>query len=389
MANPPIDTDILVHISASCKAVDDMRYRALAESYVDVEPSTKHAINGSFHLYGPAQISINTDGPMMQPSSFDQPDSHSLLSDPPFERFGTRPLRPEQEQAEPETPASRKRRRDDADDEDERDDAPSPSKSKEERRAEKRGFSGSFSTASFKDVADNLNSPELRVRQQSAQYHEREQEEEESFEVPDSDPWNHAAIPELSSPTRLLENYLHQYSSSPELNDGFAKENALFFILELWTQENSTTRPQAAANTASSSVIPETIMRSSSSVGEETILKSSETVIPESSYGNRAADYEIEPSTSKGEHSGAGEAQHSQQTPIQDKKSAAPDFTKYDAVVTLDFFPQHGYTFESLEVFAPGPPVTTADLFFDPQSLITPRLQKLAADLDISKRFRP
>ncbi|KAF3056588.1 hypothetical protein GL218_06762 [Daldinia childiae] len=53
----------------------------------------------------------------------------------------------------------------------------------------------------------------------------------------------------------------------------------------------------------------------------------------------------------------------------------------------VNFLSDHGYTYDSLELRAPEPPISVAQV--DPQSFVTPGLESLARDLDIPKRYKP
>lgn len=53
----------------------------------------------------------------------------------------------------------------------------------------------------------------------------------------------------------------------------------------------------------------------------------------------------------------------------------------------ITFLTQHGYSHDSLELYAPEPPTDNAQL--DPEDLVTAGLRKLGSDLQIPKRFRP
>jgi len=53
----------------------------------------------------------------------------------------------------------------------------------------------------------------------------------------------------------------------------------------------------------------------------------------------------------------------------------------------ITFLTQHGYTFESLELYPAEPPTDAAQL--EPDDLVTTGLKKLASDLQVPKRFRP
>lgn len=55
--------------------------------------------------------------------------------------------------------------------------------------------------------------------------------------------------------------------------------------------------------------------------------------------------------------------------------------------MTIEFLPEHGYTMESLEIRSPDPPVGGANI--TPEQLVAPELDKLASDLQITKKFKP
>ncbi|KAI1416012.1 hypothetical protein F5Y13DRAFT_155863 [Hypoxylon sp. FL1857] len=57
------------------------------------------------------------------------------------------------------------------------------------------------------------------------------------------------------------------------------------------------------------------------------------------------------------------------------------------AVVTVTFLREHGYTYDSLELRAPDPPISVTEV--ESSSLITPGLERLAHDLHTPKRYKP
>ncbi|KAI1501865.1 hypothetical protein F5X99DRAFT_428119 [Biscogniauxia marginata] len=72
--------------------------------------------------------------------------------------------------------------------------------------------------------------------------------------------------------------------------------------------------------------------------------------------------------------------------PDQAHRSPNPQPSTRTPPYSVVFCESHGYTYESLEVQAPEPPV--GDLLITPEELVSPPLAKLAEDLSIPKRFR-
>ncbi|TGJ86964.1 hypothetical protein E0Z10_g1813 [Xylaria hypoxylon] len=59
----------------------------------------------------------------------------------------------------------------------------------------------------------------------------------------------------------------------------------------------------------------------------------------------------------------------------------------HKTAVTINFLISHGFTYESLEIRPPEPPIS--EPYIEPQELITQGLQKLGHDVGLPSRFRP
>ncbi|XXG94640.1 Rho-type GTPase activating protein Rga1 [Hypoxylon texense] len=365
--------EILVHIGAPSRAVDDTWYRSLATSYVDFQPENR------VNSFGRAHPGTSNDA---GGSSFEgrgieqvavQDVSRSSPSSEPFSSFK------------------------------------SPQ-------------------ASFRSVIDNAGSPRLPERRtpepELAKIAEEtsEQATQSSWQTPSSvvqDSYLENAVDAsiLTSPTRVLESYLQHFGSpiapsatSQEPGNGISSSNS-----------QNPTCPSTTKNKLAAPLVPATPQivpctprynPSSTAYGNLKIMPEGkqqdghlrnqphipqqdevssdniieETIIMESSDPSSVTRADSEPPPAK-RHQPDAEGV-SPRALLRAASDIGPrSASNQRSPLTVTFLSDHGYTYESIEIRAPEPPVGIGDL--DAQSLITPGLERLARDLDISKRYKP
>ncbi|CCC04984.1 unnamed protein product [Sordaria macrospora k-hell] len=169
-------TEILVHITAPSRSIDDVKYRALANAYHDFEPTTRTSVFSK-------TISPNV-----------VPDQAVVRLQP----VGNRSLGPSTQL---------------------------------HQIIRSSGVAGSVETPvlSWRDAANNFGSPRLRMRRdqpsqisQPSQHSQPTQNSQLSWQPPpsvvqDSLPDNNVTLSQFCTPTRLLEDYLHPSDSSQSL----------------------------------------------------------------------------------------------------------------------------------------------------------------------------
>ncbi|KAI1733745.1 hypothetical protein F4680DRAFT_381016 [Xylaria scruposa] len=342
------DVEILIHIGAPSRAVDDARYRSLAAAYVAFEPIEP------VHLYP-------------------QSSNHSIIEDS---------------------------RHSLAIDEDESSDI-----SWDDRI-------GSFRSpqASFRSAVDNANSPQMRIckvpnrsflQQIPSPATQASWETPPSF-VQDSHPTNYLQCTSLTSPTRVLENY---YFQCYEPSSGSSKHDSQSTMLNTpsrYPSQNRGYRPSSKKLISSSQqMIPctphirgVTEVQSNSREGPEyqepeapVADESDDSVIEETRFlssppGLLRADSEPLPKSRRLDLVTSPELSRAASDvgpqPLSDNKDR----------VKVEFLSnKHGYTYESLEIRPPEPPIS--EHYIEPQDLITDGLRELDRDVGTHPRYRP
>lgn len=161
-------TEILVHITAPSRSKDDRTYRALANAYLDFEPTTRTSVFSK-------TISPN----VVAKQAVARPQSVATGSTGPSTQLN--------------------------------------------QIIRSSGVAGFIETPvlSWRDAANNLASPSLRMRQDE-RHDEPSQNSQFSWQPPpsvvqDSLPDNNVTLSQFCTPTRLLEDYLHPSDSSQSL----------------------------------------------------------------------------------------------------------------------------------------------------------------------------
>ncbi|KAI0200093.1 hypothetical protein F4808DRAFT_177510 [Astrocystis sublimbata] len=353
--------EILIHIRAPSKAADDARYRSLAAAYLAFAPIATIPVRGQRGNDGSTK-----DG--SRASSTDQDESIDVpLEDRP----------------------------------------------------------GSFHSlqASFRSVVDNAESPRLRIRDlshQSLAEPTSAPATQASWETPpsvvqDSHPLNHGEFASLTSPARVLENYL-QYFESPASGSKQDSQSKFDTPYRHLSQSEGRQLSSMKFTPSNQDMIPcspdikNAIVRppinyregsgnresrcrqqllenpiadgSDGNVIEETILFTSSQPEPAPPAALLRADSEPAPKVQKLSHAMSPRA----------LARAASDITPQPrpdrkAPVTIEFLGSHGFTYVSLEIRPPEP--TTSEQHLQPSDLITRGLRKLGNDVGLSSRFRP
>lgn len=365
MEQPQVE--ILVHIGAPSRAADDTWYRSLASSYIDFQPTN---YVDPFNQTD-SDVSNNLSRPSLGCRETEQ-DAALVIS---ISSQSTSPF-------------------------------------------------GSFKSpqASFRSVIDNADSPRIPARHTpEAELAENEDTSEQvmqsSWQTPSSvvqDSYQignaiNASI--LTSPTRVLESYL-QHFDSPIVPATTPRQNRNGNPSHI---SQNITRPQTIKDKLVASLVPATpaVVPCTPRYNPSNILKRrfeearlegytrdqrhipqqdevssdniiEETIIMESSNPSSATRADSEPPPAK--HHKAADT--SPRALLRAASDVGPrSASKQRPPLTVTFLSDHGYTYDSLEIHAPEPPVSVVDL--DPESFITAGLEKLAQDLEIPKRYKP
>ncbi|KAI1132073.1 hypothetical protein F5Y10DRAFT_16699 [Nemania abortiva] len=355
------DVEILVHIGARSRAVDDARYRSLAAAYSAYEPQEV------IHLY-----------PQSRHNKSDQGSNHELTT-------------------QESTPLM-------AGDGD----------YSSVQSYNRIGFIQS-PQASFGSVVDNANSPRIRVREMPGHAFLQQTPAstiQSSWQTPpsivqDSHPLNHASFTSLTSPTRVLESYL-QYFEPPSSSSKYGSQsNRLVGSHNPISQYDGRLLSPRNGVPCTPHTIPCTpqvrnrtelspVGREKSEHQENTIprqrpvaqaLDISDDIIEETIFlsssqrsAQMRADSEPPPKSRKLELMTSPHALVRAASDI----GPPPD---HKAPVTVEFLSTHGFTYESLEIHPPEPP--TSEPHVEPQDLITPGLRKLGHDVGSLLRPQP
>ncbi|KAI0889977.1 uncharacterized protein GGS22DRAFT_149657 [Annulohypoxylon maeteangense] len=365
------EVEILVHIGAPSRAVDDTRYRSLTTSYLEFQPVRR------VEVFSQASSRLGRNDEIKK----DQGNLQDLLRDisttqPSSEPFGT---------------------------------LKSPQ-------------------ASFQSVLDNAGSPRVPKRcipeDESASAAEgltmpmtQSSWQSPSSIVQDSFSENHIDISNFTSPTRVLEHYLQRFDSPStgptasqrsvnSISRGSTSRNSdhprsvarhlaplvpctpsvvpctppgdslspvgglsrRAYAMEHHkgsVQQNQQQNSQSQDEITSDDIIEETIMESSPDL--RSLVRADSEPVPNKQY---------KPSLS----------------PRALLRAASdigprPSSHQRSSVLTVSFLRDHGYTYDSLELRAPDPSISMMEVGSD--NFITPGLERLAQDLNIPKRYRP
>ncbi|KAI0842071.1 hypothetical protein F5Y06DRAFT_258930 [Hypoxylon sp. FL0890] len=366
------EVEILVHIGAPSRAVDDAWYRSLATSYIEFQPASRndflspissgpHANNGRYELDGQG-----TYRNPIENFSASQPSNESL---------------------------------------------------------------GSFRSpqASFQSVLDNAGSPRLLAR-----YAPREDSSspvEETTMPMTGSPWQTPSSvvqdsylgnridlsATLTSPTRILEHYLQRFDS-PSASQRTTSQRSDDNLTRGNSSQNRTTpssgdRLAALVIPCTPPVVPCTprnppspkvsSVRDSAMEHQEEQRKEAQLALSQTeiSSDNIIEETMIEspdpPSVARADSEPAPTKRHqfgSDGTSPRAMSRSASDIgprgsNEQKAVLTVTFLSEHGYTYDSLELHAPEPPVAMTEI--DSTSFITPGLERMAQDLNTPKRYKP
>ncbi|KAI2467699.1 hypothetical protein F4781DRAFT_400848 [Annulohypoxylon bovei var. microspora] len=373
------EVEILVHIGAPSRAVDDTRYRSLASSYLEFQPTHRVEVFSQTS----SSLGRNNGGYEVE----DQETHQGSLEDVPTSR-----------------PSS--------------------------------GLFGTLKSpqASFKSVLDNAGSP--RVLERRIPNDELASAVEGATMPMTQSPWqspssivqdsyleNHIDVSHFTSPTRVLEHYLQRFdspSTAPTVSQRSGNSISRGGISRNSAHPRSVDGNLAPLVPCTPSVVPCTppgdhsspfgvlskracaiehhkglvqqiqhqSSQSQDDVTSDNIIE--ETVMESSSSDPRSvARADSEPAPTK-------RYEPSLITSPRALLRAASDIgprisihqkSSKSSALTVSFLSEHGYTYDSLELRAPDPPTSMAEV--EPDSFITAGFKKLAQDLDISKRYRP
>lgn len=279
---------------------------------------------------------------------------------------------------------------------------------------------GSFQSpqVSFRSVVDNSGSPYIRMGKmeipldQDFLIQTPMSATQSSWQTPpsvvqDSHPTNNISFNSLTSPTRVLENYLQHFDSPP----GSSRDSPQASRLEVSPgQDSQKARPPLSPGNSvpyTPHVVPCTprvgdILRPSSD-GIETTEQLPEARLEETSDDIVIEDTRLlsssQPSTQSPTLNRADSEPPLKQRQLESLASSSrgleravsdigPRSSGLKAPVTIAFLSSsHGYKYESLEIRPPEPP--TAALHIEPHDLITRGLHKLGHDIGLPSRFQP
>ncbi|KAH6660167.1 hypothetical protein BKA67DRAFT_653368 [Truncatella angustata] len=366
MTNPQ-DVEILIHIAAPSKASDDARYRSLAAAYIHFHPQKRHNIS-STESSGQEKTIIPATTHTASVASQDPISQQLIGSDECFSSF--------------------------------------------------RSFQ-----ASFDSVIDNVGSPTNAAQWQTPgpqRLKAGKNELQSSWKTPpsvvqDSVPENDATTALLTTPTRVLEHYLQNFTTPSQASQRISGEGNRSLVQNLtsYTASSDQKLPGQGANNHLLPTIPCTPGNKPLQVASSVELGETSSDLRVDRPGNDAANgtqvptsddevvedtviiYEPEtPQIIRADSEPPPTKRLRQDNP--DASSVAPTRTASGigphkipngSTRTITFLPVHGYGYNSLELNPPDPPAGCASVL--PDDLITPGLQKLAADLKLSQRYKP
>ncbi|KAI0972537.1 hypothetical protein F4678DRAFT_428388 [Xylaria arbuscula] len=354
------DVEILIHIGAPSRAAHDAQYRSLAAAYLAFEPAE------AVHFYPRSSRETCNQGGRSEPWVVDDGESSVILSNERISSFR------------------------------------SPQ-------------------ASFQSVVDNADSPRVHMHMCETPGHVLLEQRtalatQASWQTPpsivqDSHPTNHANFSSLTSPTRVLENYL-QYFESPSASPKGGSQSSRLIASRRHTPRHDDSplspsklvpcTPQMIPCTPQATDIPElssirtnrskTRVRDYPGQQSEAPIADAldDTIIEETAFitwpprlsGLTRADSEPLPKSRRLELVTGPHALARTSSDIGPRSSI-----DHKPVVTFSFLRSHGFTYESLEIRPPEPPISES--YIEPQELITSSLQKLGCDVGLPSRFRP
>ncbi|KAI1250625.1 hypothetical protein MGN70_007682 [Eutypa lata] len=326
-SNSP-DTEILIHISAPARAADDSRYRSMAAAYLQFKPLATRI------------------------------DVHSTMD--------------------------------------------------EHRMKE---ATSSLYGSSFSSIIDNMHSPRVPTIPEDEELRQQislESQDSQSIIIQDSMPNNEHLNVQLSSPTRLLSYYLQQFSSSSDLgvSSSTGSNRAKEEEGDGSKQQNITTAPRQIDGSPmteieipcsstinilevdDSWILAENSASRTQVAHSDEIIRDSTIIISETSFrlSLEAQEGTVDPGSLESKHPPI--INSTQKPTLSQEENNDRPYVPYNTVCyTIDFLPSHGYTCDSLEVNAPDT-LQISDAYIDPEGFLTPRLRKLAQDLNFAKRFR-
>ncbi|KAL7629354.1 hypothetical protein AAE478_000874 [Parahypoxylon ruwenzoriense] len=361
------EVEILIHIGAPSRVADDTWYRSLAASYRDFEPT--RCVSPSQRSSGDGRRYNELEG---------QGTQHVSMSPRSSAPFGS---------------------------------LKSPQ-------------------ASFQSVIDNAGSPRIIARGTPETDSTNVEgglipaATQSSWQTPsslveDSYIGNPINVTTLSTPTRVLEHYLQRFDSPSESSDITSQRTSDNASRSNPTQSSNhpsaRDRPLATAVPITPAVVPCTpqcdpspdlggsfgckstkdqyerltqyqpqSLKPQDEVPGDNVIE--ETILIESSNPSSGIRADSEPPPTKRQR--LEPAGTSPRALLRTASDIGPrSSSNQRSIVTITFLSVHGYTYDSLELYAPPPPTSMAVL--DPDSIITPGLEKLARDLNIPKRYRP
>ncbi|KAK1690742.1 hypothetical protein BDP55DRAFT_648314 [Colletotrichum godetiae] len=392
------NVEILVHVTAPCRNIDDVRYRALAQAYLDFSPASQIDISSRPEAEDEdvKAIASSEAEPAATPAWSDAPNLNSettqlATSSPPHIPPPPPPLYPT--------------------------------------------TFGSFESQqlSFRSVLDNRNSPGLGRPLDygdippSSQPVADSQPTQASWVAPpsvigDSQPSYDISLAEFSSPSRLFEHLAGQFDSQLDEDSQqvspVASQQQTPAVSETGTQameEDSDVDEddgQVVLVTSSNSLAVKSnttpVSAASSLPAEAIILNTPFPVLKRpplvsSPFEQMIQDTPCQPSRKRAAPSSPNRAGSEPPLPSKRNKRSAP-ISESRSVITRSssdigpgpselFRPQrppnerHLSYLSRLEIHPVGPPVGTSEL--TPDDLLTPKLNELARQLNISKRFAP
>lgn len=370
------EVEILIHITAPSRAADDEKCRSLAFAYLDFEPAASLPTSSA-----PLIGSVGSVGSGAGRSDH----GHYIL---------------QQQQT-------------------------SQGRSQHDPRLSGQVALFESPMASFQSVLDNANSPRIvtrnraRLMQASPEFM-RSQATQSTWQSPpsmveDSIPQNHVTSTAFTSPTRVLEHYLQAFDSSSQAHTRSSGANSEQIIAgtPVRPQDSQGDKENHRQNPESTPVIPRTPFPATpvqqgghldqqitkNELGARNDLPDTRSVISQSSEGaieetTLDSSFGIPPvGRADSEPLPSRKAQEvaADSTPRQLARTSSDTgprtSVRKTTVVTVDFLASHGLKYESLELYAPDPPVSTS--LVEPQGLVTPNLGRLAKSLETEKPFLP
>ncbi|KAK2004622.1 hypothetical protein LX36DRAFT_649686 [Colletotrichum falcatum] len=383
------NVEILVHVTAPCKAVDDARYRALAQAYVDFNSTSQTKIISRPSTSTTEEVIPSSQVELLALPAWSDAPPPILSSD------ATRPA------------------------------TSSPGRSPSPPLPISFGSFGSFRSQelSFRSVLDNRNSPGLarplipRDIVSSSLPEAELQQTQDSWQAPpstidDSQPLNNVSLPEFSSPSRLFEHLACQFDSqaaavSPQDSGNHQTETPAPVPQEeknenedegqgvLVTESRSPPADNEAATSPASSE-EKVVLRTPFAAFKQPLLPSSpfEQVIQDTPCQPLKKRRLLSSPTRAGSEPPLSSKRHRRSAPISESRSVITRSSSDAGTVPPGLYrpirppnERHLNYLDRLEIHPAAPPVGTTDL--TPDDLLTPKLRELARQLNISKRYAP